>query len=416
MASSPQAPGLNTAQSAASTTDRQMAKLLGESVFGPWLDPAGAKGRARRRISRPSRLRIVVVSAIVAAVGVWLVVRGFSHQAAQERTEVAKDVAAFLAEGELERLSQYVAILSPPAEPLQPTDPYVDLVVRAEAVLYRYHDANPARLARIQPLLSPDQASPSRVLARLTVASNAERLAAYATLKALELRLAKEPEFWTLLASAEEGRNVAAAKASWDRSFDVGPLWLPHRYLQHRFEARRGSAEGQARIARHMAKVAPDSPWTRLALASGRAGQVVAEGAGTPVPPVAQYHERLAATLATASSPAQRRQSLEGALAAVKDGVPFVLDAFDWLMAAKAQALAIEMTSFEGWPRSHPMARAKLVALATGDDTVASEQPAQRAEPGPTPGLSSKKAAAKSKKTAAAKKVAKHKKRGGRRR
>jgi hypothetical protein len=418
-------PPSGESRSAPPTLDRQLARLYGESVFGPWLDPAQYMTAGRRQRGRghwKKRLVIVLLSMLVLAAGVWLTDRGFSRAAEQDRANVAKDVTAFLAEGELERLAQFLAILTPPGKPLQATDPYLDLILQAEAALYRYYDASPARLARIAPYLSATGSAPTRLLARLTVASNAERLASYELLKGLQSTFAKDPELWTLMASVEERRDLAAAHESWQRSFDLGPLWLPHRYQQCGFEARHHHAEAVARITRHMAKVAPDSPWTRLALKLQDAGKPSAELPNNTTPPVAQYHQQLASVLEnlrTGGSPASSRQALERALAAVSNEAAFVLDAFDRLMVAKAKDLASEITSFEAWPRGNAIAQAKLDELqlaASAPDTAATAKPTPPSTDSRNTTVS--KATSKSKKAGAAtkKKAGKAKRRAGRRR
>jgi hypothetical protein len=406
---------------AKSTVDKQLARLYGESVFGPWLDPTqtmAAGNQQRKRGSWGKRVAILLLAALVTVAGVWITRRGFSRQAEQDRAQVARDVAAFLAEGELERLSQFLSLLSPPVERLQATDPYLDLIVQAEAALYRYHDASPARLARIEPFLSDNGGAAKRVLARLTVASNAERLPAYETLKGLQSSLAKDPEFWTLIANMEEGRNIAGAHTSWERSSEVGPLWLPHRYQQCEFEARRRNGEAVTRMASHMVKVAPDSPWTQLALRLRDGSQASAVTAVKPFPPVAQYYEQLASVFNTGASLAARRQALGRALTAVNDSAPFVLDAFDRLMDAKAKDLATELTSFEAWPRGNPVAQAKLARLQTpASDPNADGKTEPASDKSANAGPKTTPTAAKVKKagTGVKKKSEKAKKRGGRR-
>jgi hypothetical protein len=441
MSSSPKPPSLPSADSAGSRAapaskassdasspmlDQQLARLYGESLFGPWLDPAQymAAGRRQRKPGAwGKRLAIVLLSALVLIGGVWVTRRGFSRQAAQDRAQVAKDVAAFLSEGELERLAQFLAILSPPGERLLPSDSYLDLIVQAEAVLYRYHDASRARLARIEPYLSVERSAPKRLLARLTVASNAERLASYETLKSLQSDFAKEPELWTLMASVEAGRDVRAARASWERSADLGPLWLPHRYLQCAFEARHRNLEAVARLGRHMAKVAPDAAWTRLALELARGSGTDTPAPERQAPAVAQYYEQLALVLErlpTGGSPGARRQALGRAMAAVDSGGPFILDAFDRLMDANAKELATELTAFEAWPRSNPVAQADLRRLELPASPTAPRADAEGARPKPimTAAAPNQATASKVKKSGGGskKKHAKSKKRGGHRR
>jgi hypothetical protein len=358
------------------TIDRQLARLYGESLFGAWLDPARAVSfRQRRRGSFGKRLGIALLLLLLVGAGVWLTRRGLSRRAHEARVDVAHDVASFLAEGELDRVAQFLSLLKPPSEPLQATDPHLDLIVRAEAALYRYQDASPARLSLISPYLGADSSAPERLLAKLTVASRTERAAARVALEGLVSALDKEPAVPTLMATvSEQKHDWQAARKNWERSFQVGPLWLPHRYQQCWFEARQHNANGVDSIAAHLAKVAPDSPWTRLVFDHfpNSAKRPTVTGNIKPLPPVAEYHDQVVIALGRAKEndlPAAR-QALGKALAAVHDQAAFVLDAFDWLLDAKAMALAKELTAFEAWPRNNNWAAEKLKALEAMEATA----------------------------------------------
>jgi hypothetical protein len=85
-----------------------------------------------------------------------------------------------------------------------------------------------------------------------------------------------------------------------------------------------------------------------------------------PTPAVALYHQNLALAQAQvrAGDPIAGRRSLDQAIAAVNDQAPFVFDAFDWLVEAKAMGLARDLTGFEDWPRHSELAAARLQRLA----------------------------------------------------
>jgi hypothetical protein len=399
------------------TADRQLAQLFGESLFGAWLDPVEllASGHRERKRGRwGKRLGILLLGVLLVGAGVWVTRQGLGRRAEQERAHVAKDVAAFLAEGELDRLAQFLALLSPPGPSLQAADPYLDLIVSAEAALYRYQDAAPARLARILPFLAAPDATPGRRLARLTVGARAERAAAYDQLTPLLGAHARDPEYRTLMATAEEQRrDIPSARQSWERSLEAGPLWLPHRYQQAAFEARHRHADRLGRITQHMVRVAPESPWTRLAIKQfgGRAPSPPATAAPRPPSAVTQHHEQLGLVFVSLAAGDSRsaRQALERALAAVNNQTPFVLDAFDQLVEARARELALEMATFEAWPRGDRQARERLDELRRSalrpepPAAVPQAEPAARAKPGDhrpseakqaEPGRTSKKKAA----------------------
>ncbi len=53
----------------------------------------------------------------------------------------------------------------------------------------------------------------------------------------------------------------------------------------------------------------------------------------------------------------------------------FVLDAFDWLVEAKATGLARDLTAFEDWPRRSSLAAARVAALAEPEPRPAENPP-----------------------------------------
>jgi hypothetical protein len=81
---------------------------------------------------------------------------------------------------------------------------------------------------------------------------------------------------------------------------------------------------------------------------------------------VALYHQHFALALAQARAgdPVAARRSLGQAIAAVNGQAPFVFDAFDWLVEAKAIGLARDLTGFEDWPRHSELAAARVQRLA----------------------------------------------------
>ena len=226
------------------------------------------------------------------------------------------------------------------------------------------------------------------------------------------------------MATAEEQRrDIPSARQSWERSLEAGPLWLPHRYQQAAFEARHRHADHLGRITQHLVRVAPESPWTRLAIKQfgGPAPPLPATAAPRPPSAVAQHHEQLGLVFASlaAGDPRSARQALERALAAVNNQPPFVLDAFDQLVEARARELALEMATFEAWPRGDRLAQAKLDDLRRNASppeppaAVPQAEPAAQAKPGDRQPSAAKKA--KPGRTTKKKKAA-GKKPGGRKR
>ena len=379
---------------------RQLASLFGESLFGPWLDPGqylGATRTTRRHGTPFRRLALLVLVLGIGTAAGWIVRAGLVRRAGEEREHTAHSLASFLREGELDRVAQFLALLCGPNATLDARDPHLDLIVRGEAALYRYQDADPARLGRIRPYLSPVGTNPPsapRTLASLTVASRQERAARLAELESIRPALDRDPEFHYLLATALERKgDVKAARQAWERAFELGPLWLAHRYEQTWFEARQGKPESVSKLVGRLMSVAPESAWARLAsqqFAGAQAAKpdVSPEGSSArPAPAVALFHQNFALALAQvrAGDPVAGRRSLGQAIAAVNGQAPFVLDAFDWLLEAKAIGLARDLTGFEAWPRHSDLAAARLEQLAEPGNRLA-ENPPAASEPQAKPG------------------------------
>ena len=243
-------------------------------------------------------------------------------------------------------------------------------MIRAEAAIYRYSDADPARLARIRPFLasSSENASPERLLASLTVLSREERAERFTWLVGLRAPLHRDPEYFYLLATAQAARgDLRAAREAWQRSAELGPAWLSHRFEQAEFERRHGDEAVARRIAGNLLRADPESTWSRLAASEFqvRAAPLASTGEGSRVPrvppPVQVYRGELLAALRAARGDdlGAAKRHLAAALAAVHDEAPFVLDAFDWFLAADLTPLAEELTRQPAWPRDSEMARRK---------------------------------------------------------
>ncbi len=371
--------------------DRQLASLFGESVFGPWLDPGqylGATRTTRRHGAPFRRLALLTLVLCAGAAAVWIVRAGLSRRTVEDRELVARNLASFLKEGELDRAAQFLTLLRGAKAFLDAHDAHLDLMIRAEATLYRYQDADPERLARIRPYLSSTATAPAsgeRILASLAVASRQERAARLAELESIRPAFDRDPEFHYLLATGLEYKgDVKAARQAWDRAFELGPLWLGHRYEQAWFESRQGKAEAVSKLVGRLTQVAPESAWTRLALEQF-AGARVAKPDGSSaassvgaIPEVALFHQDLALALAQARAgdPLAGRHSLGQAIAAVNGQAPFVLDAFDWLVEAKAMGLARDLTAFEAWPQHSEPAAARVARLAEPESRPIENRPA----------------------------------------
>jgi tetratricopeptide (TPR) repeat protein len=354
--------------------ERELATLFGESLFGPWPElgalPATAPPPRRRR--RRTWLVVALVALLGIVLGINAVIRpGLARRSSDERARYAGELGTFLRDGDLERVSHFIDLVRGEQKE-RPRASELDLIVRAEAAAYRYLDADPARLYRILPELGSafqPNASSDRVIAALTVLSREERAEHVTALEQLRGKLDKDSELFYLLATALEQRgDVPAARRAWEESARLGPAWLGHRFEQADFEWRQGGTEAAAKLARRMVQVDPQSAWSALAMATfgGKPGPEVSgteagRGAQSPAP-VEVYYARLVDGADAAKKGELRRaqRCLKDAVEAIHGQEPFVLDAFDWLIAVRSEALARELTASTAWPVGSAVARAKV--------------------------------------------------------
>ncbi len=355
--------------------DRQLARLFGESIFGALRNPAQymAAGTTPRKRGWPAkRLLVIVGVCAVVAASMYLAKAGFRRQEDRTREQVAHDLATYLVEGELFRAGRHLDLLAPRTAPLDEADPHLDLILQAEAALYRYHDGDKERWRRTAPFLRKETGNARRELARFVISAQAERVPRKAALEAAIARLSRDPVGFAALASVHEAEgSIPAARAAWERADDLGPLWLPLRFTHAFFEFRSGRPKQAIRVTESMIAAAPDSPWSLSARALFAPSlplpprdQKEAPRTPLPLPKVGVYYQHLVAAYvkAKAGDSSSARTEVVKALEAV-DGAPFVLDAFDTLVEAKARDVAFELTSLEVWPRQNPMARERMAAL-----------------------------------------------------
>lgn len=372
-------PGLETPR-----VRRKLAALFGDSLFGPWpeleqygdLPDRGPVIPRRRRW--PRRLALLLGFAGVAAAAVALLGPGLERHAADERGRYAEELALFLRDGNLERAAEFLP-LARGEGPLAPDDPTLDVIVRAEAMLYRYWDADPLRLERIRAHLDGapfgSRSSPQRTLATLAVLSSGERAEHLPLLKDLSGKLPRDADAQYLVTtSLVQHQQWAAAREAWKRSEDLGPLWFGQRFEQAVFECQQGRPEAATKLVRSMVRADAGRPWASLAAKTcALPASVLAEAPRAPeagaVPlesRVLVHHTGLVEGLLAArrGDLGLARRHLSAAAAAINQQSPFLLDAFDWLLRGGAPELALELTKLPGWPRGAPAAEARLRLLS----------------------------------------------------
>jgi hypothetical protein len=365
---------------------QQLAQLFGASLFGPWPELAQNQGKPpRRRRSSVWIYRLLVTVALIAAVwgGRRIFAPGLQRQTDERRANYAEELQSFINNGEFERAAQFVYLVrgSPevPAErtaasPVDAKDPYLELVVRAEAVLYRYFDAEPERLTRLRSLLGViGQNSRPRQIAGYTIQSRAERAGSLPELQRLHDDLPNSYEVEYLLATALDAHNdVDGAQAAFVRSARLAPAWLGHRFEQAWFDLRHEHRSEAQKIAREMERIDPDSPWSHLALAtceipkSSDVPSVRGDAAVPVATPVQAYFEALQQCIAAGrrGDEAEGKARLFAALGAIHHQRPFLFDTFDWLVEQKQFGLARALAESPEWPRDDKLAQARIERLA----------------------------------------------------
>ena len=375
---------------------RQLAQLFGESLFGPWpqLQHSAGKSRQRRRSKRWLWGLAVLLTLGAAGFGARRWVKpGLEHQVEDRRGHYAQELKTFIADGNLERASQFVTLVEgqpggAQGRDIDPKDVHLDLIVSVQAALYRYFDASPERLRRIGPYLDDTgRASPSRQIAALTILSREERAARLGIIEGLRNDLPDSNELEYLLATALDYRNDAQlSREAWERSAKLEPAWLGHRFEQAWFELRQDRAPAAQEIASQMLRVDPDSAWSKLAIGTFALPKSVVVGslrsdAGAPIAtPVETYFEMLVQGLAAARRKELGRamERLADAASAIQYQAPFLFDAFDWCIAEQQPVLAQELANMPGWPRNSKVALAKLERLSNLPPTQRKKSPHRR--------------------------------------
>jgi hypothetical protein len=256
---------------------------------------------------------------------------------------------------------------------------HLDLTVFAEAILYRYYDAEPKRLEKIQKYLTePQNLTPLRRLAKFTLLSRGERGQYLPELEGLDSTLPNHNQVLYLKATALVAMGYTEASLPvWSRASKLGPAWLIQRFEQAKFEAFRGNEEAAKKLAVQMIRVDPESLWAKIAMRtfavdapadalSVRATDAGAAKAAVPSP-LEIYYDSFERSLA-ASRNGDRvtaKTELTFALAQVHNASVFALDAFDDCVQAKQYGLAAELTHQKAWPSTSVEAQAKAERLTS---------------------------------------------------
>ncbi len=366
--------------------ERQLQALYGRSLFGGWNDAnealaAAQAGRRERARARRPRWPLLVGLAAVAALTTWITAQGVERNRRQRRQLAAEEMVEFLKAGDFKRVERMLAELEPGAGKLREHDPHLDLMMRAEATLYRHHDADPARLRRIAPFFDRGERAGSydRAVARALVVSRAERVALLDELRRVDRPGVRDPQVAFLIATVLErcGDRRGAAE-HFARAGDLGPHYLPHLGEAALFYQRQNDANASLRVLGRMSDHDPRSAWTALgwqghALFFGGEGQQpVAPADLSPVSAGRMEMTKALAALARREGETAR-PLLRNAVDRVRGQPPFLLDDLDLLLESGHTGAARYLVS-----RLDGQASVALTA-ARGRLLVASGQPGRAA-------------------------------------
>ena len=355
--------------------ESQLAILFGQSLFGTWSDLNFSAQRRDKAIRKSAWLVRTVV--FIAVIGIFLLGRalvqpGMERVSSDDRAHYAEQLSAFVADGDWEHSAPLVDRVRGEKKPLDALDVHRDLLVHAEAALYRYFDADPKRLASIRSHIQGNTEtllSDPRRLASFAVLSREERAAHLPEMERMRSELPRDTELLYLIATAHESRGeTEAAREAFNRSASLGPTWVSQRFEQALFERRQGKPEAASKVAVQLIHSNSDSSWSPLVAATFNAqSEPIGADAAVAMPsPVQIFQAKLlqAVALWKNHSENEARQYLMTAVAAVNAQAPFVLDAFDDLLQEQATDLARMLTLQPTWPRDSAIAAAKQERLA----------------------------------------------------
>ena len=372
--------------------ERQLQCLLGQNLFGEGLEPSiyvPGQTTAHRRLSRNAKRLLGLLALALALPAVWLFREGVSKRELAGQEKTADDLRTFLQDGDLPRVAALLPVLEQGA-PLSPDNPYFPLVLRAEATLYRYHDADPTRRIRLEQAfrLVPNAAASSldQALAALIVLSRPERSDRLDELRGLAGSAPRDPQCAFLLAAVldDQGDHPGARRA-YTRAEELGPLWLPHRLEQILFERRTGNPRAVAKLVQKISRQDPGNPWTALARQWAGAPSNESLPAPKPLPlaihsPVERFYEHLlqGARSARAGDEEQLAAALKRAAEAVFGQDVFLLDAFALLLAEDLPRAVRALMAMPGWPQGSKAALALEARLLARERAVEPAAPTPR--------------------------------------
>jgi len=217
-----------TATSYQKEIESQLAILFGQSLFGTWSELSRLRPRDKAIRKSGWLARTVALVAVIGIVllGRALVQPGMARVSSDDRAHYAEQLSEFVADGDWEHSAPLVDRVRGENKSLDALDVHRDLLVHAEAALYRYFDADPRRLDRIRSHILGNTVAPLSAplrLASLAVLSREERAAHLPEMERMRTELPRDTELLYLIATAHESRGeTEAAREAFNRSASLG--------------------------------------------------------------------------------------------------------------------------------------------------------------------------------------------------
>ena len=288
---------LPAAGSDAANLQEQLSLFFGAELFGELTPERGTSQRTQAQ-KKPTRLgwRVLAAVSLVAVLAIpvqTIIDRGMTRQHTAEADRMAQEIREFLQVGDLAHVTENLPALErilPETEGLGAA--HLPLLMRAQATLYRYQDADPRRRDKVRAWLETAGAKPSydQVVSGALLAARADRLELVEQLRRVDGPQNRDSEASFLIASALEAADVyEPATAAYARASDLGPYQLHHLAGMVSFAARRGDPGAAQKTLDIMRDENARADWTlsalqERALPSGRQTPGVAAQPAAPVP------------------------------------------------------------------------------------------------------------------------------------
>jgi tetratricopeptide (TPR) repeat protein len=250
------------------------------------------------------------------------------------------------------------------------------LAVRADATLYRYYDADPIRLTRIEQAISDGTVERyDLVIAKALSRSRAEQIVLFSDISNSSKHEKADPQSAFLRGRLHISLSPSiSVEEAIEPSYRIEPSNLAHLLFSAESHHRAGEEFASQSVVDQMTDISPKSPWTILAkwtVDGNKEDQpTMSEEMKLLVdewPPVlrAQAYQKEALRLAVAGHDLQSKKALKKAIEAIGSEPSFLIDFADQLLTHRQANLAAVTVSSEKWPEESDAAKSIIGRLAT---------------------------------------------------